>query len=456
MSVRFVPPSPDVLAHLHADYLRMRGKKKLSFKQYLKKLGFTDPTARFKGGDEGKRHVVGSGMKLVEVPKHSVAGPLKIIVLLVDFSDNKATRPATQFEDMLFSQHTFQTGSLRDFYGEVTLGKVDVSGTVHGWLRMPKKYSDYVNSKSGTGPYPHNAQKLAEDALTAALAKKVVFPPALSAFKDGAITALIIVHAGQGAEVKPTKVEQAANIWSHKADLRKPFKVAPNLFATNYLTVPEDAHMGVCAHELGHLAFQWDDFYDPNYADDGVEWDGAGVWDLMAGGSWNNGGLTPAHPAGLHKSQHHWVQVQQVAATTTGIAIPPYSKTAGKVVRVISPRFKPTQCLILENRRRVGFDRALPGEGLLVWRVDTDMEQTDPGRPAMLLVEADGRHNLEDAQDGDQGDSGDPFTGKGKKKELLDTGAVSTSFPGASSGIAFKNIAVSASDGTVTLDIVIS
>jgi transposase len=31
-----------------------------------------------------------------------------------------------------------------------------------------------------------------------------------------------------------------------------------------YLTFPEDCKMGVCAHELGHLAFQWEDFYDPN------------------------------------------------------------------------------------------------------------------------------------------------------------------------------------------------
>jgi hypothetical protein len=26
-------------------------------------------------------------------------------------------------------------------------------------------------------------------------------------------------------------------------------------------------------------------FYDPNYDEDGMEWDGSGVWDLMAGGS---------------------------------------------------------------------------------------------------------------------------------------------------------------------------
>ena len=453
---RRVPPAPDVMAHMYADYLRIRGKKKLSFKKYLKQIGFTDPTAGLKRGDSGTRSSPVAGIELVAVPSRKVTGTVRLIVLLVDFSDNKATRPLHEYEDMLFSQKTFLTGSLRDFYAEASRGNVDVTGSVHGWFRMPKTYAYYVNNSSGTGPYPKNAQKLAEDAIKAALAKKVPFPPDLDKFGDGAITGLFVVHAGQGAEVMSTKALQNKAIWSHKADMEKPVKVSGTLFATNYLTVPEDCHMGVCAHELGHLAFQWDDFYDPNYDEDGSYWDGSGVWDLMAGGSWNNGGLTPAHPAGLHKSQHGWVDVQQVSATTMGVMLPAYSKQAGKVVRIKASKFSATQCLILENRHRKGFDRMLPGEGLLVWRVDTKMEEVNPDQAAMMLIEADGRHNLETASDQDQGDAGDPFPGSKKVHELLDTGNISTSFPGVKSGIALKNITMDPQSGSVKLDIVFS
>ena len=68
--VHVVPPAPEVLAQLHADYLRYRERTKqaISFKKYLKKIGFTDPTAGFKGGDSGARRAPGKGLKLVQVP----------------------------------------------------------------------------------------------------------------------------------------------------------------------------------------------------------------------------------------------------------------------------------------------------------------------------------------------------------------------------------------------------
>src|SRR5207247_5399567 len=98
----------------------------------------------------------------------------------------------------------------------------------------------------------------------------------------------------------------------------------------------------------------------------GSKWDGAGVWDLMASGNWNDDGLTPAHPAGLHKSLHEWIDVQEVTCTTMGLVVPPFSKHEGQIVRIMCAKFSKTQCLILENRQRRGFDRMLSGKGLLV------------------------------------------------------------------------------------------
>lgn len=449
-----VPPSPQVMAQLFADYLKAREVDKMSFREYLRMIGYLHTESPMAGRDCGNSYRVDRDARLVDVPQFPITGPLSMIVLLVDFSDNIGHRPRSEYAEMLFSAETFATGSLRDYYQEVSGGRVDVTGTVHGWLRMPKTYAYYVDNKSGVdGVYPRNAQKLAEDAVVVAKSQGISFPASLDKLGTSAITALFIVHAGPGAEVIRPPL-QKRRIWSHKAPLASPVEVAPDLWATTYLTVPEDSRVGVCAHELGHLAFQWDDFYDPNYAEDGSQWDGSGNWDLMAGGSYNGAGHRPAHPAGLHKSQHGWVTVETIVASRTGVRIPPYDASGGKVVRVVGPRFRTTQALILENRRKQGFDADLSGEGLLVWRVDTRLKQINADHPAMYLVQADGNHELDRPEDFNTGDAGDPFPGTSVRTALDDHGAISTSFPNeGASGIAFSNIHVDAQTGDVILDI---
>jgi immune inhibitor A len=223
-----------------------------------------------------------------------------------------------------------------------------------------------------------------------------------------------------------------------------------------YLTVPENCKVGVCAHELGHLAFQWEDFYDANYAADGQYWDGSGSWDLMAGGSYNGNGDRPAHPVGVHKMQHDWVAVEELTARAQpyDVTIPPYGSPGAKVVKIKSPRFSATQYVLLENRQRRGYEKSLPGGGLLVWRVDEALHNLTP-RAGLFLIEADANNSLLNPYDKNQGDAGDPFPGATKRIELGDQGAVSTSFPGgASSGIYLANI-VENDNGSVSLQVTI-
>jgi immune inhibitor A len=343
---------------------------------------------------------------------------------------------------------------MRDFYNEVSLGKVDVNGSVHGWLRMPNPYSYYTNNESGmkAPSYPHNAQRLAEDAVNAALQNGVQFRKDLDKLNQGIVTALVIIHAGRGAEGLHPSIA-GKEIWSHKWNLRNSVDVGNNLSATIYLTVPNDCRVGVCAHELGHLAFQWQDFYDPNYAKDGKEWDGSGVWDLMAGGSWNGDGARPAHPAGLHKSQHGWVPVTTITKSKK-LTLKPYTAKSGRIYKIASPSYLPKQYLILENRKRSGFDFSLPGEGLLVWRVDESGEMEAPDQPGMLLIQADGKHDLEKPKDWNEGDAGDPFPGKPPQTILKDSGSISTSFPnGPRSGVTLENIVLDQASGNITLDV---
>jgi immune inhibitor A len=469
-SLRMQPLSPWQRENYYADYqadLNETGAIQLSFSQYLALTG----KVRHTGGHRGVHGPVlaasgnassatpASPPSLVAVPERAMNGPLKVKVLLIDFPDMVGTQPAKYYERMLFSSKVLPSGSMRDYYREVSSGKLEVTGTVDGWIRMPQPYSYYTNEESGMkwGSYPRNAPRMAEDAVRAALKMGVLFSPDLDAFGNKSITALFLINAGPGAEVLPQR-QGLKNIWSHKWGLRTPVLVnaTSNLFATTYLTVPEDCLVGVCCHELGHLAMGWDDFYDPSYDQDGKYWDGAGNWDLMASGSYGGGGKRPVHPVGVHKAQHGWVR-KQVLNVSTLTAPKKYTlfsfvdPTNYSVLELRSPVFSDTQSLLLECRKKTGFDSELPGEGLLVWRVDTRQSMDAPDFPALLLVQADGKHQLEDGRDGNQGDGGDPFPGTSRTPSLLDTGNISTSFPGATpSRILIANITRDSVTGSVS------
>ncbi|MCP4215466.1 MAG: M6 family metalloprotease domain-containing protein [bacterium] len=449
-----VPPAPEVMSILYMDYQKVAKKQNLKFLQYLEIIGYANPARDVKGMDDGSRLGVAGSPASIAIPAQPIIGNLQVKVLLIDFPDRKGYLPARHYENLLFSENTYPTGSMRDYYSEVTRGKVEISGTVHGWLRMPEPYSFYTNFESGCewGSYPRNAQRMAEDAVKKALDYDLVFEPQLDMLNEKIVTALFLVHAGNGAE-QMYPGQQGGEIWSHKWNLRKPINVNSNLDASIYLTVPHDCDIGVCAHELGHLAFQWDDFYDPNYGDDGKAWDGSGRWDLMAGGSYNGGGATPAHPAGLHKSQHGWVDMETVTDSCS-LKLEPYSESYGKVVKIVSPKYEPGQYLLLENRRRLGFDYALPGEGLLVWRVDESGIQDNPEDAGLFLIQADGRNDLSIPRDRNQGDKGDPFPGSKGTTELKDTGTISTSFPkGKKSGVSLENIFFDSASKVITLNV---
>src|SRR5262249_16162075 len=101
---------------------------------------------------------------------------------------------------------------------------------------------------------------------------------------------------------------------------------------------------------------------------------------------------------------------------------------------------------------------ALPGEGLLVWRIDIDRPMTAPARPALQLVQADGRSDLDQPPGTlvNQGDDGDPFPGSAMQTSVGDTGPVSSSFHDHRSGVKLSNITVDPVPREVSLDITIS
>src|SRR5712672_27719 len=231
----------------------------------------------------------GTSPSVVRSAAARAAGPLRgtvrVIVVLVDFSDRQMVQTRQHFQDLFFSLGQPKK-SVREYYRDVTHGLIDLQGDVIGPLRLSQTVKTYANGASGMGRASPNAQTMAFDAVSVA-DPLVDFTP-FDNDGNGFVDAFIVIHAGSGGEV----TGNSDDIWSHKWVLPGGARAVDRTRIFAYLTVPEDCKIGVCAHELGHLLFGFPDLYDTDGSSEGI-----GNWCLMAAGSWGGVGDKPAHPS---------------------------------------------------------------------------------------------------------------------------------------------------------------
>ena len=76
-------------------------------------------------------------------------GAVRVIVVLVDFSDKKMQAATAHFEELFFSTGVLPHGSVKEYYAEATHGLVDITGDVVGPYRMPHTLNWYANRNFG-------------------------------------------------------------------------------------------------------------------------------------------------------------------------------------------------------------------------------------------------------------------------------------------------------------------
>jgi immune inhibitor A len=363
-------------------------------------------------------------------------GDVRVIVVLVDFSDAPMTRPAESFRDLFFSTGKIPTGSVREYFSEVSNNLIKLTGEVVGPYRLPRTLATYAGGQSGVDNPVPNARTMARDAAQLANAD-VDFAP-FDNDGNGFVDAFIVIHAGPGAET----TANGNHIWSHKWVLSgQPFNAdTTKIYA--YLTVPEDCRIGVCAHELGHLVFGWPDLYDTDESSEGL-----GNWCLMGGGSWNGQGDIPAHPSAWCKAGQKWVTVTN--RTTNGPLTIRDVKADHEVHRLWKSGASGDEYFLLEFRRRTGYDRELPGDGLLIYHVDDTVEGNENERhPKVKLMEADNQAHLHNGAN--RGDDGDPYPGRSANKAFdIASSPGSKSYAGIDTCVAVTNISINSSAAKV-------
>ena len=244
-------------------------------------------------------------------------GAVRVIVVLVDFTDKRDGQPPRRTSRICSSRlGMLPHGSVTEYYKEVTGGLVDINGEV-------------------VGPLPDAADPrlVRQRQLTASATRRATStrgptswrttppwrPTRLSTSSPTTTTATATSTRSSSCTPARAARRPATPATSGRTSGRCP--QAYNADGTKiyaYLTIPEDAKLGVCAHELGHLLFGFPDLYDTDYTSEGI-----GNWCLMAGGSWNGGGDTPGAPVGVVQGcSQGWVTVDQRHARTATLDDP--------------------------------------------------------------------------------------------------------------------------------------
>ena len=367
-------------------------------------------------------------------------GTVRVVVVLVDFSDKvMAAGAEARFEELFFSSGQLTHGSVKEYFTDVSGGLISIDGEVVGPYRMPQTLATYVGADNGLQATQPNARTLANDAITAANAD-VNFAP-YDNDGNGYVDAFIVVHAGRGAEESGS----AGDIWSHKWVVPAERNVdGVKIFA--YLTIPEDAKIGVSAHEIGHLIFGWPDLYDTDGTSEGI-----GNWCLMAGGSWGLGGDRPTHPSAWCKANQGWISI--VSQTTNATVAVSDVKSSRRAYRLWKDGAGGNEYFLVENRQQDGYDASLPGEGLLIWHIDEAVgDNKNESHYKVALVQADGKRHLENNTN--RGDAGDPYPGSASNAAFSSsTTPNSKSYAGADTCVSVTNIPATATTMSVNLGV---
>ncbi len=373
-----------------------------------------------------------------------VIGTKNALVLLTEFKDVQHIHKTAEFEELLFTKGS--DGSMRDYFLEASCNQLDITGKINDhWYTVSNNMTEYIDETVHLN-YPL-ARKLIIETIMQAKNSDIDFKPFA---KDGKIQYLIIVYAGFGQDSKENALKY---IRPHRGRLSEPVELQPGIYADNYALVPErPLSLGCYCHEMGHL-LGLHDLYNERMGPI------VGSWCLMAYGDHINEGKTPAHPSAWCKVHLGWIEPKIITEVPQDMEIPAVINEDGVIYKIEVPGTDGGEYFLLENRRQKGFERNLPGNGLLIWHIDENRcvhknPNFDPENFGITLEQSDGKKELqsdysvyleekerEKVRKDMMGDEGDAYPGITQNRNFDEnSNPNSNTLKGARSGVSVNSI----------------
>lgn len=299
------------------------------------------------------------------------------LIILVNFADSKFNTSKFGPTQTLYSrianeanygENNFK-GSISDYFKAQSGGQFLLDFDVAGPVTLPYGYSYYgQNDDDGYDKRPTEMVREACQAVDGSVD--------FSKYDwdgDGEVEEVFVVYAGNGEH---DTTNQPNLIWPHMDNLVNYHEeltldgVTINTYAcASELNGDKTlSGIGTFCHEFSHC-MGFPDMYDT--ASDGNNF-GMGSWDLMDYGSYNGDGYVPAGYSGYEKMVCGWTTPIELDKPMTVNGMERLADMGQTYI--IYNKGNRNEYYILENRQQSGFDKYLPGSGLLIEHVDYDKD----------------------------------------------------------------------------------
>lgn len=320
-------------------------------------------------------------------------GKIKVLVFLVEYTDVKFKTPdpknyfSRQLNQEGFSENK-GTGSARDYFLAQSGGLFDPEFEVLGPIKLAHDMAYY-----GANDYWGNDQAPEQMVIEAVKAMDGQIDYSQYDFNnDGKIDNVFVIYAGYGE----ADYDDENTVWPHNFEIRNggtyDGKRLYGYTCANEIApdgVPNG--IGTFVHEFSHVLGLPDLYNISNPYDTSTP----SEYDVMDYGPYVNDGRTPPSYSAVERNAMGWMFPEEFS-TAESYSLEPLSESNEAY---IIPTNKDNEFFMVENRQKIGWDKYLPGHGMLIWHVTFNQSVWDSNNPSgskpvgVDLVEAGGSAN---------------------------------------------------------------
>jgi M6 family metalloprotease-like protein len=279
------------------------------------------------------------------------SGNVRGLTILVNFQDITSSVTRADVEEMLNGANYTRNGNIcsaREYFRRVSSGKLDYTSIVVGPYKLSRNRSFYINNL------------LVEEALQLAVADGLDLKQ-FDSLNQNIVDALNILYAGQ--------TQYLRELWPHNSSIDLEFgQMHTDLYLLTSLgRTPADLSIGTFCHENGHLLCRFPDMYDYGKREGDMSASrGIGGYCLMGSGNHLDSGRSPAPVCAYLRDLVGWCD-NEIELNSVGTL----EAKHGDYNTVMKFRTdRPNEYFLVENRSRIGLDRACPSSGLAVYHCD--------------------------------------------------------------------------------------